>query len=161
MTAEQISEALEIDTSTIYRHLQELEKYEFIRKVGEEHEKGRPKHIYGRTADMYLMIPRTLDLNKESSEFTQIEFEETEKTLRNLQALGYDVQIDDETIREFSELFRELGERFINILKNRSRPMSDISKLKFVRLTILLLLLELEKNEQLREIVSEYIDNLD
>lgn len=161
MTAEQISKALEIDTSTIYRHIKELENHGFIRQVGEEHEKGRPKQIYGRTADMFLMLPRTLNLDKESAEFTQIEFEETEKTLRNLQALGYEIQIDDETIKEFSSLFRELGERFISILRERSEPIDDLHTLNFVRLTVLLLLLEIEENEELRSVISEYIEGLD
>lgn len=158
MTISQLSEALSKDQSTVYRHVKKLEKHDFVTVCGEKKEHHIPEKIYGRTADMFLMISQSNDIEDDYED--RWRKESMEKTLRILDKIGYENDCSDDLVDDINKFFFQFGSKTADYFeKNEDIGEIDTFTLRIVEM--LLLLLEVRNDEKLKKLKKEIIPTLD
>jgi len=151
MTISQIAEALSKDQSTIYRHIKKLEEAGFIEVSGERKEHHIPEKLYGRTASLFLLSPRTMEAG--GSKDLELSWEKThaKKIVEIMNKMGYDNDADEELIKDLSELFARLCDIMNQTIESTDKEVGEMDYPMLVRLRLLFYLLEIEENEDLKE----------
>ncbi len=154
-TVPQIAETLDSDTSTVYRHIKELEEHDFIKKVGERHEEGRPKHVYARTAELFLMLPDYDEIEQSSTPFIDGESDDAEKVIAELRRSNKNFRLPDQAIEDFSSLFKEIEGKLI---EDMEREGSELDNPDMIRIAFILFLFEIGKNEELESKLEDFLE---
>lgn len=157
MTITQIAEALSKDQSTIYRHIKKLEEAGFIEVCGERKEHHIPEKLYGRTASLFLLSPRTMEAGE--SEEIELSWEKAhaEKIMDIMNKLGYENDRSEDLVEDLSELFARLCDIMNKTIENTEKDIGEMDYPMLVRLRLLFYLLEIEENPELKEKTKKII----
>ncbi len=161
MTLSQMAESLNKDHSTIYRHVKKLEKAGYLEEVGEIKDHHIPKKVYSRTANVFLLSPRSIDGRDPSEIGMDWERRNAEKILSLLDVMGYDIEDKEEAlIEEISRFFIELQERVTEPIGKIEEDIGEISYPLLLRFKLLLFLLEEKEDEDLKERMENFLSNI-
>ncbi len=157
MTISQISEALDKDQSTVYRHVKKLKEANFVEVKGEKKEHHVPERIYGRTADVFLMSPEPISSQNTSAVGVKWSENKVDELMKALESMDYDI-IDEELIKDLSdhlqEIDKEINEELSESLEgNIDMDFFSIMQIKFI-LTFIKLLKEKEDLNRFKNIVN-------
>lgn len=158
MTISQLSEALSKDQSTVYRHVKKLEKYDFVTVCGEKKEHHIPEKIYGRTAGMFLMVPRSNDVEDDYEK--RWRKESMERSLNILDIIGYCNDCSEELADNVNDFFLRFGSKTADYLEE-NEDVGEIDNYTLRIIEMLLLLLEVKNDEELYQLKDEIISTLD
>lgn len=158
MTISQLADSLNKDQSTIYRHIKKLEEFGYVEVAGEKKEHHIPEKVYGRTASVFLLNPRSPD--SEKSPDMKIEWEKghAERLIELLEMIGYESEDPENTIDDISDLFIEMKNRVIEPLKKSEESLEDVSFPFLMRLELFLFLLKEREEGELKERVDGIFD---
>jgi len=156
MTISQISEALEKDQSTIYRHVKKLEGAGFIEVKGERKEHHIPERIYGRTAEVFLMTPEPIESDVSSIIGIQWTDEQLEDCLEIVEDIGYELE-DKTIINRLTETLKELDREINSELASAIDDDDEIDYLSLLQIKFLISIIKMEKNHRFREEINEMI----
>ncbi len=156
MTISQISEALEKDQSTIYRHVKKLEGAGFIAVKGERKEHHIPERIYGRTAEVFLMTPEPIESDVSSIIGIQWTDEQLEDCLEIVEDIGYELE-DKTIINRLTETLKELDREINSELASAIDDDDEIDYLSLLQIKFLISIIKMEKNHRFREEINEMI----
>ncbi len=160
MTISQIADNLEKDHSTIYRHVKKLEKAGYIEEVGEEGESHMPKKVYGRTANVFLLLPSGSERGTPSELMLQWEKKQTENIIDILDVMGYQVDEPELVEKKLTDLFIELKNRTIEPIEDAEEEIGEISFPLLLRLEILMFLMEQDRDEELRKSFDDIVSKI-
>ncbi len=154
MSISQLAEGLDKDRSTIYRHVKKLEDYGYVELKGERIVNNVPGMVYGRTAKLFLPCPKSMEPGDPILESFSWDKENTSHIIESLKILGYNIDDSDEVIDEMCNIFTNIDNKIIEILKGEG--LVDIDYLETIRLKFLITLIEISNND----ILSKDIENL-
>ncbi|MFO8109029.1 MAG: ArsR family transcriptional regulator [Thermoplasmata archaeon] len=160
MSISQLAEALDKDQSTIYRHLKKLEKVGYVEVSGERKVHHIPEKMYGRTATIFIFSPSDGPLGKEdtiNSWEIQHNFN-AERIIKSMTALGYDIEVSEEHIENLSSFFFKLDEMTDEVIERSQDKLSNINHPTFLRLKLLIFILEIMGNETRYEEAKNILD---
>lgn len=157
MSISQISESLEKDRSTIYRHIKKLEERGFVELKGERVVNNVPEMVYGRTAGLFLPCPKAMGPENISKRGPNWDEQGAQKIVDVMDKIGYESTDHEELSKKFTDLFSYMNEEVIQNLKN-SEELQDLTYLNLLKVKALIFFLEMEKNPELQERVEELAD---
>jgi DNA-binding transcriptional ArsR family regulator len=155
LTVSQLVGILNKDQSTIYRHVEKLLKADFIRQSGQRKEHHIPEKIYGRTAKMFFLAPGIGALSGEDV-IIKHHKEMYEKTVVLLEMMGYSGTEETETAG--NELYTELE----FLVQSKIKELGPDTELDFGtlrRLRSIITVIEIHRNEHIRELAKKYADS--
>jgi len=159
MTISQVSEALEKDQSTVYRHIKKLEEAGFIEVKGERKEHHIPERIYGRTADVFLMTPEPINSDRTSTLGIRWDDDKVKECIEVLEDLGYKVEKKD-VIGEISDNLYKLDREINKELSGSLDKDLELDFFSLMQLKFLISLIKIENSEsyseKLRDSISEF-----
>lgn len=153
MTLTQMSETLDKDHSTIYRHVKKLEKAGYLEKVGEQKDHHIPKKVYSRTAKVFLLNPSSMESGVRTDITIDWEKKNAEKMVDFLEIMNYNIKEEEkeELIDELSKFFIDLKERVMDPIADAEEKIGEISFPQLLRFEVLMYLLEKRKDKELEE----------
>lgn len=158
MAISQISEALDKDQSTIYRHVKKLEDAGFIEVKGEKKEHHIPERIYGRTAEVFLMTPEPIDSDVSSIVGIQWNKNKVEECLSFLEKMGYSIE-KEELLDDLGIYLQDLDREINNELASAMDDEKEMDYFSLLQIKFLASIIKIEKNkgekEEIQEIISE------
>jgi len=155
LTVAQMVNILEKDQSTIYRHVEKLVKAGIIQQSGERKEHHIPEKIYSRTAKIFFLAPGIGALSKEDV-LVKHRKEMYEKSARLLEKMGYS---ETEATKAVS---REMHTEIEAIVQSKIKELGSDSELDFNALWWLrtaITVIELQKNDDLKELAKKYAES--
>jgi len=158
MSISQLAKALNKHEGTIFRHVKKLEKGGFIEVDHKEYSGSTAKAYYRRTAEKFLMSPDLKWGNSTSIKEFFLE-EETKAILGILEDMGYEIENFQKCSNIVKKIFKEKEELLSKDIK-RLENSEDISIYEIRMLEFILNLLYLEKNEEFKENVKEFLNHL-
>ncbi|MFP4050824.1 MAG: ArsR/SmtB family transcription factor [Thermoplasmata archaeon] len=160
MTISQISEALNKDQSTIYRHVKKLEEVGLVEVCGERRQHHIPERVYGRTADIFIPRIEPMETGNPSSVQLTWKKEHVEETIEFLEEIGYEFEDKEEIVDRFDRFLKEVND---NITEKIGLINDDITNFHFftiLRIKMTILLIEVLKNDEVKEDLSKIFDDL-
>jgi len=153
MTLTQMSETLDKDHSTIYRHVKKLEKAGYLEMVGEQKDHHIPKKVYSRTAKVFLLNPSSMESGVRTDITIDWEKKNAEKMVDFLEIMNYKVKEEEkeELIDELSKFFIDLKERVMDPISDEEEKIGEVSFPQLLRFEVLMYLLEKRKDKELEE----------
>jgi len=152
LSVSQMVSILDKDQSTIYRHVEKLQKAGYIEQSGEHKEHHIPEKVFSRTARIFFMAPGVGALSGEEV-ILQHKKEMSEKISRLLGKMEYIESSDTQVASD--ELFMEIDKVVSEKIKELgSDPELDFNTLHRLRTSIILI--EMQRNEHLKELVQKY-----
>lgn len=158
MTISQLSEALSKDQSTVYRHVKKLEKHDFVTVCGEKKEHHIPEKIYGRTAGIFLMIPRSKDVEDDYED--RWRRKSMQRSLNILDLIGYSNEGSKELVDNVNDFLLKFGSKTADYLEE-NEDVGEIDNYTLRMVEMLLLLLEVKNDKDLNQLKDEIIPVLD
>ena len=155
LTVAQMASILGKDQSTIYRHVEKLVKADIIQQSGERKEHHIPEKVYSRTAKIFFLAPGIGALSKEDV-LVKHRKEMYEKTARLLEKMGYSA--NDATEAVSREMYTEIEA----IVQSKIKELGQDTELDFNtlwRIRTAITIIELQRNEKLKELASRYVDS--
>ena len=155
LTVAQMASILGKDQSTIYRHVEKLVKADIIQQSGERKEHHIPEKLYSRTAKIFFLAPDIGALSKEDV-LVKHRKEMYEKSARLLGKMGY--SSTEITQAASSEMYKEIE----SIVQSKIKELGSDTELDFNthwRLRTAITVIELHRNENLKELASKYADS--
>lgn len=152
MSINELSQLLNKDRSTVYRHVKTLENSGFIEEIAQE---GNKK-IYGRKARIFLLKFEADETLKEFKQrYMKVEAKRIYEILTNSKI---NVKDKETFLRLVEEILRDIEEFSRPIFKKISESNVDIKEVELLHLLNLLVLLNsnelCEKAKELREILE-------
>ncbi|MFW5927775.1 MAG: ArsR/SmtB family transcription factor [Thermoplasmatota archaeon] len=155
MTIAQISEILNKDHSTIYRHMKKLEKAGFVEVCGEKTDKRFPEKVYRRTDETFILMPDSDDINKEKMNY-ELRKDSLEMCFKILEKGGYEGVYNEENIRELTDFMVDLSDETVDFLEENSGDM-NFNSYAFHVFEIIMLMLRVNRDEEFRKEVEEVV----
>lgn len=160
MTISQLAEALNKDQSTINRHIKKLQEAGFVEITGERKKHHIPERKYGRSADGFILNPDGQNPKKMASLILRWVLNFDKSTLERLDELGYENPKSDIFVEEIYDFFYDLNHYIISQIDLMEEDFLDMSFDDLLKLKILIYMVEIKKNPEVRdrfkEIVSEF-----
>lgn len=160
MAISQISEALDKDQSTIYRHVKKLEEAGFIEVKGEKKEHHIPERIYGRTAEVFLMTPEPIDSDVSSIVGIQWNRNNVEECLNFLEKMGYSIE-EEEMLDDLCGYLQSLDREINDELTSAMDDEKEIDYFSLLQIKFLASIIKIEKNKGEKEKIQEIISELE
>ncbi|MFP4001668.1 MAG: ArsR/SmtB family transcription factor [Thermoplasmata archaeon] len=160
MTISQMSEALSKDQSTIYRHVKKLEEAGFIRVKGEKREHHIPERIYGRTAEVFLMSPESLNSEDPSSIGIRWEEKNLENYIEFLEDIGYKLDKKEKLI-DLCEYLQKLDAEINNELATTIEGENEMDYFSLLQIKFLAALIKIENHEDVGESIQDIISDFE
>ncbi len=161
MTISQLSEALNKDQSTIYRHLKKLEEAEFVEVTGEKKTHHIPEKKYGRTAGIFLFSPASEYQGEDVMDIPfQLELENAQWLLDVLDEMGFVCESSEEELSNISKLIISLNKKADDQIMEVEDKIKDINYPRLLYLKLILFILELENNPEMKNLLSNTISQL-
>ncbi|AFL95242.1 putative transcription regulator, ArsR family [Thermococcus cleftensis] len=136
MTINELSEALNKDRTTVYRHVKALEKAGVV----EELEAHGNERVYSRTARLFLI---KADPDESVEQFRQAYLQvEVEKLVRLLEKTGFRVKNRDELVRLAKDVLNEIEVNSQPILKRISQAEIELTEIELFHLLNMLVFLQ-------------------
>jgi len=161
MAISQISEALEKDQSTIYRHIKKLEEAGFVEVKGERREHHIPERIYGRTAEVFLMTPEPLNSDISSVIGIRWDDEKVEECLDFLKDLGYEIDDERKTFTQLCRSLQHLDQEINNEVLSIMDDDDELDYFSLLQIKFLLSLIKIEHEEEggkIKEILTDHLE---
>lgn len=108
LTVSQIADTLGKDQSTIYRHIEKLEKNGYVYPSGERKTHHIPEKVYSRTAKVFLLVPEGGELSDRKKMMKDQSIEKKLCLLNMLKKMGLVKKVSKEGAEKLSEIFAEL-----------------------------------------------------
>ncbi len=161
MTISQLSEALDKDQSTIYRHLKKLEEAGFIEITGERKTHHIPEKKYGRTAGIFLFSPASEYKGEDMVDLPhQIELDNARWVLDVLDTMGFECGSSEDKLSDLSKAIISLNRRADDHIMEVEDEIKDINYPRLLHLKVILYILEFEKDPEIKALLSDIIDDL-
>ncbi len=160
MTISQISEALNKDQSTIYRHIKKLEEAGLVDVCGEKRQHHIPERVYGRTADVFIPRIEPMETGNPSSVQLTWKKEHVIEIIEQLEDIGYEIDNKEETIDLLDHFLKELNKNITEKIGLLDKDISDVHYFSILRLKMAILLIELAKNDYLNRDLSQICEKL-
>lgn len=161
MTISQISEALNKDQSTIYRHIKKLEEADLVEVCGERRQHHIPERVYGRTADVFVPRIEPMEKGDPSAVWITWKKKHCDDIVEYLEDIGYDIENKEEVKDRLHEFFINVNNHITEILSSNDRDLSEYHFFTILRLKMMILLIELVKNEKVDEQLLDIISNFE
>ncbi|MCK5038913.1 MAG: winged helix-turn-helix transcriptional regulator [Thermoplasmata archaeon] len=153
LTVDQMASILEKDQSTIYRHVEKLLNAGIIEQTGEKKIHHIPKKMYGRTAKLFFLAPGA-DAVPEKDELLKI-WENTSGTIATLlEQIGYEG--DGDHAEHAKAVFLEI-EKVVSEKMKDLKPDSNMSFYMVWKLQTAIMMLEMERDPELKKKIKEFI----
>lgn len=110
LTVSQIADTLGKDPSTIYRHIEKLEKSGYVYPSGERKTHHIPEKIYSRTAKIFLLVPEGGELDDRKKIIEGQSIEKKLNLLEKLKKMGLIKNVSREAAEKLQEIYAELEE---------------------------------------------------
>lgn len=165
LTIEEIAEEMEKSPSTIYRHINKLEKNGFVNGAGESLDYHIPKRRYEKSAEYFIMCPcalSPLDLKKGPiPPLTDWKDEsKIEGTFETLDKLGFNKIEDQDEMIKINNKVLKMRKKIKERIEAHGEEIGEISYDTLMRMkTYLLMYLFLEDeetNEDIKYIVDKF-----
>lgn len=160
MTISQISEALNKDQSTIYRHVKKLEEAGLVEICGEKRQHHIPERVYGRTADVFIPSIEPMEKGKPSAVWITWKKDHCDEIIDHLNNLGYEIDDEEEMKEKLHDFLTYLNTHISEIINSEEDDLKDSNFFTILRLKMMILLIELVKDEELDEKLIEMIENI-
>ncbi|MFW6041056.1 MAG: ArsR/SmtB family transcription factor [Thermoplasmatota archaeon] len=157
MTISQLTESLDKDQSTIYRHIKKLEESGFIESVGSKKEHHIPEKLYGRTASLFLLAPSSIDTGQPSEIMIEWERKHSERIIELLSVMGYNTDETENIKENLSEILLEFERRVVNPIEESEEEIGKISFPLLLKLELVLFLFEIRDDEKLKDKIDEVL----
>ncbi len=157
MTISQISEALERDQSTVYRHIKKLEEAGFIEVKGEKKEHHIPERVYGRTAEIFLLTLEPMD----KGVGMQWKNERVDRSLNILEQSGLECNGGEEIVDELSDFLEKVDEEILDDMTSSFSDREDIDFLSLMQSQFLAELIKIENDESLKEELEDIVNKFE
>lgn len=161
MAISQIADALGKDRTTIYRHVKKLEEEGFVEVKGERILHHIPERVYGRTADLFLPLPKSLEPTDYSKGNLEWDKEITSDILKSLNKMGYKNECSEEIIEEIEKTFNELDEDINDLFSENKDEIGDITFFGLLRLKFLIILIEMINNSKLDKRINKILNQIE
>ncbi len=155
MTIAQISEIMDKDHSTIYRHMKKLEKAGFVEICGEKTDKNFPEMVYRRTSETFILMPDADDITKDEMNY-ELRKDSLEMCLELLEKGGYEGIYTEENIKKLTEFMVNLSNETVDFLEENSGDM-NFNSYAFHVFEIIMLMLRVNRDEEFRKDVKDVV----
>lgn len=150
LSCKEIADRLDKTRSTIYRHIKKLQESNFVEIKREEKVDQTTKKIYGKTADLFLPLPQSMEADKPTNVSVRWDEESTGKILKVLSDIGFDIENEEVTKRELVYFFKEMDGLVKNLLKEND-GFDDLDMFSILRLKLLILISEIQNDDEVRK----------
>lgn len=152
MTIKELSDALERDRTTIYRHIKILEKAGLV----EELDNLGNERVYSRTARLFLI---KADPDESIEKFRQAYLQvEADKLVQILEKAGFRIQDRMRLVELAKQVLDEIERRSQPILKKVSQAEIELSEVELFHLLNMLVFLQscelCEKSKEVKRIIN-------
>ena len=161
MTISQISEALNKDQSTIYRHVRKLQEAGLVRICGERRQHHIPERVYGRTADVFIPSIEPMEKGKPSAVWITWKKDHCDEIIDHLNRLGYEIDKKEEMKDQLHEFLSFLNKHVSEVLSSDDEDLKNSNFFTILRLKMMILMIELAKDEELYEKLIDMIENFE
>ncbi len=155
MTISQISEIMDKDHSTVYRHMKKLEKAGFVEVCGEKTDKRFPEMVYRRTSETFILMPDSDDIAKDQMNY-ELRKDSLEMCLKLLEKGGFEGVYTEENIKELTDFMVDLSDETVDFLEENSGDM-NFNSYAFHVFEIIMLMLRVNRDEEFRKEVEEVV----
>ncbi len=159
MTISQISEALNKDQSTIYRHVKKLEEADLVEVCGEKRQHHIPERVYGRTADVFIPSIEPMEKGNPSAVWITWKKDHCDEIIDHLTEVGYKIDNEEEIKGELNDFLTYLNNHISEILNSGNDDLQNSNFFTILRLKMMILLIELVKNDELDDKLIDIIEN--
>lgn len=156
LTVSQITEILDKDESTIYRHIKKLEEVGLVSVVGKRKRYHIPEKVYGRSSNLYIFAMDEKAPEKEVKIKEDYEREMIGDAIEHLKNLNYTVKDEEKTVNLLLNLFKKLRHGWNEQLENKNLDLE-----MYRRLFTINLILKAEKNEKIKETIQKIAKNIE
>ncbi len=153
LSISQLSELIEKDQSTIYRHVKKLEAHGLVMPVGERKVHHIPEVVYGRVAKSYIIVPEVDD--EHPSPIVYYKREAVKKVMDVLETMGYSIESKRVVSREMYSFFKKLDNITSEDWKAIQNTDMHIDQRTFINTNIALTLLKVEEDPDLKDIMEK------
>ena len=154
MTINQIAESLGKERSNIYRHIKKLERHGYIEATDEIKKGGAYEKVYSRTAKFFIMTPKSIASDKPTT-VGEWDIKQTSQVLKQLDSLGFENDCSEDLAEMISKFFLDVGNDFTDCIQNNIEEMEEMNILEFIRLEAMYIILEMDKDEDLKERIEK------
>jgi len=136
MTINELSDAIEKDRTTVYRHIKALEKAGLV----EELESQGNERVYSRSARLFLI---KADPDESVEQFRQAYLQvEAERLVQIMEKAGFEVKDRQELVRLARDVLDEIEIRSQPVLKRISQADIDLTEVELFHLLNMLVFLQ-------------------
>ncbi len=165
LTIKEISEEMEKSPSTIYRHINKLEKNGFVNGAGECHDHHIPKRRYEKSAEFFIMCPcalSSLDLKKGPIPPLTDWKDESKiaSTFETMAKLGFDKIDDGDEMTDINDKVIKMRKKINERIDAHGEEIGEISYDTFMRIKTYLLMYLFVKDEEVNKDIIEIVDKL-
>lgn len=148
MSCSELAEELNKDQSNIYRQITDLQNMGFVNVKREEKVNYKTKKIYEKSADLFIPLPKSFEASKSSNVSLTWDEKSTKHILNILSDIGFDIKEDPKD--DLVDFFERMDLAVKNLLEGKEE-LSDMDLFLVMKIKLLTLLVELNKNEDVRE----------
>lgn len=156
LTVSQITEILDKDESTIYRHIKKLEEVGLVSVVGERKRYHIPEKVYGRSSNLYIFAMDEKAPEGEVKIKEDYEREMIGEAIDHLQKLNYAVNDKEKTVNLLLKLFKMLRHEWNEKLENKNLDLEMYRKLFTINL-----ILKAEKDREIGDTIKKIAKNIE
>ncbi len=154
MSVTEISEKMDKNYTTIFRHIKKLEKHGFVAMVGESRRKRTPETIYGRTADMFIPMLHCRGDDTFCGKSLIWKKEHAKDVVETLEQMGYKNNGGVSLETDIQDLFDTHAKLVKKKLNDAGIEDNEMTFFNLIRIKYVLLLLEMEVDEELEKYIE-------
>ncbi|MFW5927955.1 MAG: helix-turn-helix domain-containing protein [Thermoplasmatota archaeon] len=159
LTCEEIADILGKHRSNIYRHLTELQEYDFVEVKKEEKVDRSKRKVYGKTADLFVPLLDSLEAPHSSDVSIRWDEKSTDKVLKILSNMGFEP--NEDLNEELIEFFEEMNILSSELFKN-NEEFNDLDLFSVMKLKLLILFAEIQNDTEVKKrfkaICNKFVD---
>ena len=152
LSISQLSNLIEKDQSTVYRHIKKLEACGIVVPVGERKIHHIPETVYGRVARTYMIVPEIDDESPSPSVYYTREG--IKDVMDVLNTMGYDIESRRIFSREMYRFSKKLDSLMSDDLKALEGKNTHIDEKSFINTIMILMLLKINENADLKDFMN-------
>ncbi len=151
LTIKDISNKLDKDKSTIYRHVKKLEEHDFVGTIEDD-----GKRRYTRKAHTYYIDPEYIDFEDKLSVIINWHLDFNSEDLNFMDELGYGNDGSDDLLEDISWFLTNLDKRLENKIDDNDINIDKKDTMTLMRTKLLAYLLLIYNDEE----VNDYFENI-
>ncbi|MFW6195994.1 MAG: ArsR/SmtB family transcription factor [Thermoplasmatota archaeon] len=150
LSCSEIAEYLDKDKSNIYKQIRTLRETGFVKVKREEKVNYKTRKIYGKTADLFIPLPKTFEASKSSQVSLTWDEESTARVLNILSEIGFEAEDDEVVEGKIIAFFKNMDCAVKELLEERDNFMNP-SLFLLMKIKLLILFIELNSNDEVRD----------